>query len=236
MSIISDIAKIVMLIASMVLYVYLFYSIVPRFIMKLSCKKENTRDRGIKKFKYPNGRAVLYEPEFAVRDFITNYVLYTEDGYKYIKCKVASHVNALKYDVYAFDNKDDLIDIVNVLEIVANNEFTDSVLLPPETSYVRLVLRRANDEYASNEILVHYSKKRTISCMAVVAVATAIESIIVYSMIKDFIENSLGVGSHIHEIVVEPVGMVFLTLINSVIVSGLTFLAYRRHCKKVINR
>lgn len=236
MTIISDIAKIVMFVASMVLYVYLFSSIVPRFIMKLSCKKENTRDRGIKKFKYSNGRAVLYEPEFAVRDYVTNYVLYTEDGYKYIKCKVAPHVNALKYDVYAFDNRDELIDIVTVLEVVAKNEFTDSVLLPPETSYVRLVLRRVDNEYESNEILAHYSKKRTVACMVVVAVATALESMIVYSLIKDYVENSMGAGSYVHEIVVKPWGMVLLTLINSAIAAGLTFLAYRRNCKKVINR
>lgn len=233
--IISYIAKILMLIVSMVLYVYLFSAIIPRFIMKLSCKKENTRDRGIKKFKYPNGRCVLYEPEFSVRDYISNYALYTENGYKYVKCKISPGISALKYDVYAFDNQNELIDIITVLEVVGDGEFTESVLLPPETSYVRLVLRKA-DDYSSNEILVHYTKKRMIICASVVAAATAIESIIIYSITKDFFENALGAGRYIYYYVNSSIGMTFLTLINSAIAAGLTFLAYRRNCKKVINK
>ena len=112
-SIIAYIAKALMLITSMVLYVYLFSTIVPKFIMKLSVKRETTRDRGLKKFVYPTGRCVLYEPELSIRKYINNYVLYTENGYKYIKCKIAVGISRLNYDVYAFNNENKLIFLKN---------------------------------------------------------------------------------------------------------------------------
>ena len=85
--VISYIAKAMVLFTSMALYVYLFSSIIPKFIMKLRCKKENTCDRGIKKFIYPNGRCILYETELKIRGYVfiaVIFVSYVLELFKYL--------------------------------------------------------------------------------------------------------------------------------------------------------
>ena len=230
--VISYIAKAIVLFTSMALYVYLFSAIIPKFIMKLGCKKENTCDRGIKKFIYPNGRCILYEPELKIRDYISSYVLYTENGYKYLKCRTAQKINHMRYDVYAFDNKNRLIDIVAVNEVVGYNEYSNDVYLPPETSYARFVLRKADSLYASREIVAVYALWRYIVCASVVAVATAVEAAIIYVISKNIIFDALRLKMQISS----PMLMLIFTVVISLITAGLTVLAYRRKCKRVINR
>ena len=140
-------------ITSIVLYVYLFSVIIPKGIMRIKLKYQGTCDRGLKKFIYPNGRCVLYEPELLIRKYIPLYALYTEDGYKYLKCKATERVSYLRYDVYAFDNRNKLIDIIGVAEAIGADRYTDNVSLPPATSYVRLVVRG-----------VQHIKKQTLLC------------------------------------------------------------------------
>ena len=232
--VVAYIAKAVLLITSVVLYVYLFSKIIPNFIMKVGLKNKNitTRDRGLKKFIYPDGRCVLYEPELAVRRYVKSYALYTEGGYKYIRCKAADGVGNLWYDVYAFDNKNKLIDVVAVAEELSLARYTASVALPPETSYVRFVLRQADNDYSSNEILLGYSKVRYIICSVIVALSTFVESIFMYAILRDFIVNAFN----LHIGLLSPFVMFFVSIGIAALVTALTVLAYFRNSKKVINR
>lgn len=230
--VVAYIAKGLVLVLSMVLYVYLFSAIIPKFIMKLSVKGENTRDRGLKKFTYSNGRCILYETELSIRKYITNYALYTEDGYKYIKCQVSDGIANLKYDVYAFDNRNKLIDIISVTETLGEERFTSSVSLPPETSYARFVLRKVDNEYSSKAIYVNYSIARYIICASIVALATAIESAFIYVVVKDILINALRLKIELSS----SLRMIISTILISLVVAGLTVLAYRRNSKKVINK
>lgn len=237
--IMSYIAKGIVLIMSMVLYVYLFSTVVPKFIMKLRCKV-NTCDRGIRKYKYPDGRCVVYEPEISLRKYVESYALYVRDGYKYITCKTTENVRDMRYEVYAFDTNDKLIDILSVLETV-KNRCTQEVSIPPETSYVRLVIRKVDNEYYSKKVVAEYSTFSYCLCATVVAVATLIESFIVYFLIKDVLTNIYVVNFFIHVLrvkidVMGIFGMFFMAILISLIVAGLTVLAYRRNCKKVINK
>ena len=229
-TVIAYIAKGIVLIMSMVLYVYLFSSVIPQFIMKLRCKV-NTCDRGLKKYKYPNGRCVVYEPEIELRKYVTTYALYVRDGYKYITCKTTARVREIRYEVYAFDINNKLIDILSVLETVKRG-CTQEVSIPPETSYVRLVIRRVDNEYQSKKVIADYSFFRYCLCAIVVAVATMIESFVVYFLANDILIGGLklqmtlmGVG-----------GMIITSIVIGAIVAGLTVLAYLRNCKKVINK
>lgn len=230
--VVSYVAKALVFFTSMVLYVYLFSAIIPKFIMKLRCKKENTRDRGIKKFIYSNGRCILYETELKVRNYVSSYALYTENGYKYIKCKTARNIRHLRYDVYTFDKNNKLIDIIEVNETIDNGEYTNSVLLPPETSYARFVLRKADSFYASKEIIAVYPLWRYIVCGVVVAMATALESAVMYLISRNIIVDALRLRMELST----PIRMTIFTAVISLIVAGLTILAYRRNCKKVINK
>lgn len=230
--IISYIARGIVLIISIVLYVYLFSAIIPKFIMRLSCKGDTTKDRGLKKFIYPNGRCVVYEPEISVRRFVSKYALYTEDGFKYLICKTNSKVKNISYDIYVFDNQNKLRDIIAISETLKKAGYTKAVALPPETSYIRFVLRRADSEYFSNQIIAEYSPKRYWICAVVVGLATLVEAILVYSFAGDLLTKALRLRITINSVG----GMIFMSLIIAAITGGLTVLAYRRYCKKVINR
>ena len=230
--ILAYVAKSLVLVMSMILYIYLFSRVVPRFIMKLKMVKENTRDRGLKRFVYPNGRCILYETELSARRYVGGYALYTEDGYKYIKCKVADDVSLLKYDVYAFDNHDNIIDIIEVTETVDNDRYTSALSLPPDTSYVRFVLRAADKKYLSNKVLADYSVIQYGICAGVVALATAIEAALIYSLLKDILVEGLRIRIGISG----ALGMTVMVLGISLLTAGLTVLAYMRNSKKVINR
>ena len=228
----SYVAKALMLFTSMFLYVYLFSSIIPRFIMKLGCKKENTNDRGIKKFIYPDGRCILYEPELKVRDYVSSYAIYTENGYKWLKAKAAQGVRRIRFDVYTFNNKNELIDIIEGNALIGSDGYSGEMMLPPETSYARFVLRKADSRYASNEVIAVYAIWRYIVCAAVVAMATACESMLIYVLAKDLMINALRIRIELSGLLL----MMVFTVGISLLVAGLTILAYRRNCKKVINR
>lgn len=230
--VVAYIAKGLMLLTSIILYVYLFSSIIPSFIMKLRMKEENTCDRGIKKFIYPNGRCVLYETELDIRKYISSYALFTEDGYKYIKCKAVRGVSVLRYDVYAFNIDNKLIDIIGVNEVLGKDDYTEAIALPPETSYVRFVLRRADNKTISSKILADYPVARYIICAIVVAVATLIEAMIMYAIVKDIFINALRLRIEL----ASTGSMLFAAFFISLVAAGLTVLAYRRNCKKVINK
>ena len=230
--IVAYVAKALVLVLSMILYVYLFSRVVPRFIMKLKMVDENTRDRGLKKFVYPNGRCILYETELSARRYVGSYALYTEDGYKYIKCKVADDVGFLKYDVYAFDNQNNIIDIIEVMEYIDKERYTSALSLPPDTSYVRFVLRAVDKKYFSSKVLANYSIIQYGICAGVVALATAIEASLIYSLLKDILKEGLKIRIGISG----AFGMTVMVLGISLLTAGLTVLAYMRNSKKVINR
>ena len=152
--------------------------------------------------------------------------------YKYIKCTTARNIRHLRYDVYTFDKNNKLIDIIEVNETIDNGEYTNSVLLPPETSYVRFVLRKADSFYASKEIIAVYPLWRYIVCGVVVAMATALESAVMYLISRNIIVDALRLRMELST----PIRMTIFTAVISLIVAGLTILAYRRNCKKVINK
>ena len=230
--IVAYVAKALVLITSMILYVYLFSKVVPKFIMRLKMVNENTRDRGSKKFVYPNGRCILYETELSARRYVSSYALYTEDGYKYIKCKAADDVSMLKYDIYVFDNRNKLIDIIAVIETMNGEGYTSAVSLPPDTSYVRFVLRAVDNKYVSNKVLADYSIMQYGICAGVVALATAIEASLIYSLTKDILVEGLKLRIGISS----GFAMTAMVFGISLLTAGLTVLAYMRNSKKVINK
>ena len=62
--------------------------------------------------------------------------------------------------------------------------------------------------------------------------ATLVEAILVYSFAGDLLTKALRLRITINSVG----GMIFMGLIIAAITGGLTVLAYRRYCKKVINR
>ena len=131
------------LLACIGIYVLLVSRILPRRLLSpqrvgILC------DRGVKKCVFPEGRSVTYEPKLSVRKYVSQYVLFSHDGGKYIKCKIHEKVKSLVYELVIYDRKDEVINTLEITEKMDMSGYTANVMLPPETSYVHLEVRQVN--------------------------------------------------------------------------------------------
>jgi hypothetical protein len=99
--------------------------------------------RGIKKYTYEQGRAILYEPHPSVRKFIPQYLLYTKEGYKYLLCRTDAAVRSISYTLTMLDRKGRVLDVLVVKEN-SHSLPPRPLLLHADTSYVALSIREAN--------------------------------------------------------------------------------------------
>lgn len=183
--IISTVAKVFIFFLSSGLYIFLTVKGIPHFALRHTFVGERTRDRGIKKYVFEDGRAVVCEPELKYRKYVCQYMLISKNKHKFIKCKINSSIRHIKYDVIAYDYKHKLIDIIGVEERMVESEYTESVLLPPDTSYVRFVIRKVDCMFASNRIMVKYNLLSIIIMCALVVLATVAQGIIINYCLED---------------------------------------------------
>lgn len=178
-SIISIVTKVLIFFLSSGLYMFLIMKGIPKFTLKHKSVGVRTRDRGIKKYTFEDGRAVVYEPDFAYRKYVYQYMLLSKNKHKFIKCRVNESIRHIKYDVIAYDNKHKVLDVIGVEERMTDSKYTDSVLLPPDTSYVSFVLRKVDSMFLSSEVKVKYSKTSMIVCACLIILLTVLQGIIV---------------------------------------------------------
>lgn len=130
------------LIAGIYLYMLLISRILPLVLLK-PIVGGTLAERGVKKSVFPGGRSIAYEPKLSTRKYINQYVLFSENGFKYIKCRVNEKVTSLKYELVIYDRKNKAIDRLEITQ-GARDGCTDAVMLPPETSFVHLNLCEFN--------------------------------------------------------------------------------------------
>jgi len=134
---------VVMFVVSIFVYILLASRILPGLL--LSPKLGGTLcERGIKKSVFAGGRSVTYEPKLSLRKYISQYVLFSHNGGKYIKCKINDKVKSLKYVLVVYDRKNKAVSKIEISETVEEEGYTSEVMLPPETSYVHLQLCSVN--------------------------------------------------------------------------------------------
>ena len=227
--IIANVARAFILFISSGLYIFLLKKTIPQLTLKHASVGVNTRDRGIKKYRFDDGRAVVYEPELIYRQYVPQYMLLSKNKDKFIRCRINANVRHIKYDVIAYDNNDKLIDIIGVEERLKRQRYTTSVLLPPETSYISFVLRRVDNMFMSNEVKVKYTKKSLIVCASLIVAATVALGLCVNYCFSDLwqylIFDSLSNGE------------VFIkSAIIGAVAAALTVLVYITKNVKVTNR
>ena len=141
--IIRSVLLFVLIILEFMLYFILVATAAPK-ILRNYCAVRSSTDRGLKKFSYPDGRAIAYEPHPSFRKYVSRYLLFTEDGYKYISCKLDESIKKFKYSVVMFNNRNRVIDVIDVFEVRISSTETSPVMLHPDTSYVALVPDEVN--------------------------------------------------------------------------------------------
>ena len=148
--IINLILLLFLLVLGVIFYFVLMVTVLPK-LLKIESSIRTSSDRGLKKYIYPEGRGIVYEPHPSIRKYVNRYVLYTKDGYKYLKCKLDISVERLNYSVVMFNRFNRVIDVIEVSERNISLGETQAVTLHGDTSYIAFVLDSVNEEWFDRE-------------------------------------------------------------------------------------
>lgn len=142
---VNAICLLILTLISIGVYGTLISSILPKYIIKVRCSVKKSNDRGLKKYTFPSGRGVVYEPHPSIRKYVKRYLLFTHNGYKYFKGLFDFSVKELNYSVVMFNNKNKVVDVINVGEKIYDNLDTKSVPIHQDTSYISFILNSVNE-------------------------------------------------------------------------------------------
>ena len=145
------VAQVGLLISLAALYVFLVACVFPRIFLRPGYDTSVIHDRGLKKYVFPNGRAIVYEPSRFAAKYIKQYILSSNHGEKYIKCKLDKRINSIRFDVIAMDSADRVIEIIQVDDPVMLDGMTRGALLPSNTSYVSVIVKEVNSRIVEAE-------------------------------------------------------------------------------------
>ena len=133
-----------LIIVSLVAFSALLRFVIPLIFLRVKYSVGRSLGRGLKTYKYPTGRAVLYEPHPTIRKYINKYLLFVHEGYKYFKCTVDEGIKSLDFELIMFNNKNKIVDVINVCADIDASATSSEILLHPDTSYVAINLKEAN--------------------------------------------------------------------------------------------
>ena len=144
-------AQVILCLMSLSVYVFLVSNVIPTHIFKIRYDMSDHLGRGLRKFTYPDGRAVTYEPHPSVRKYINKYALFTLDGYKYLQLKNGDVTKSYSARVITFNNRHRIIDILDITESLSVASTSSPIRLNDKTSYIALILNEANGKKICNQ-------------------------------------------------------------------------------------
>lgn len=181
--IINTICLTVLVILEIIFYLILAGKVLPQ-IVRFRYSLSESRDRGIKKYVYPDGRGITYEPRPAMRKYMPRYILFTNNGYKYVKCLLDSGVNSVGYTVVMFNNLNRVIDIIDVKsERTLNNE-TMALLVHGDTSYVDISIFSVNGMMFEKENIAYCKVRDLFTYTAAMSLLCFVELVIVQKILN----------------------------------------------------
>ena len=218
----------ILLFLSLFIFVFLLACLYPRLILKPNYCFLNIKDRGIKKFVFPNGRAITYQPSQQIRQYVNSYILSCIDGKKYIKCELDRSISELSYELVVFDASDRVITVLQISDRVKRCGYTHSVLLPLNTAYVHLILREVDNEKISKEPVAMYRQSRLVAYFAAVICTVVFEVFLLKSNLLSMFGSMLFFSS-------AEDGFTFITaVLIGALYAWVTFLLHRSKNTKVI--
>ena len=176
----------VLVFASLLLYVFSISCLLPHFLLKLQGQAKDIRDRGVRKYLFEQGRAIVYEPAFAIRKYISQYILSTQNGERFLTCKINRRVTSLQYSVSVFDADDRLLTVLDVSDPVDIPEMGRAVPLPYNTAYVSVSVKEVNGMAVASHAPLSLSWIRIGIFALCTVVLTVIEALVVKSVLRFF--------------------------------------------------
>lgn len=168
-------------ISGILLFIFVSACVLPRIFLRPAKANAEPQSRGIKKYTYDNGRAVVCEPPLKVRKYLHQYILSENSGDKFIKCKLDTRVTSVRYTVIPIDANEKILDIIDVEEMITDLGYTKAVILPSKTSYVNLILKEVNGIMIKDRDKVIFSKASVFTYIACSAALSAIISLVIKS-------------------------------------------------------
>lgn len=217
---------------SIAIYFGIVSKVLPQICVRWKKPSGRLGDRGIRKYRFPEGRGIVYEPELRIRKYIKQYTLLSYDGNKFIKCMLEPKVRLIKYDVIVYGPADELLDVISVTERVTVEGYSKAVQLPEDTSYVNVVLRAADDMYRNTEVVIKYSGVSVALLAGFVAVMTVVET---YA-IRILVNKIIGLFSSGWSVYVNDLRFLLHSLVLGIVCGALIALSYFRRTSKVVNK
>ena len=153
--IINTICLSILVLLEVIVYLNVSARLLPR-ILKIRYSVKTSRGRGLKKYVYPSGRGVSYEPAPTIRKYINRYLLFTDNGYKYLKCRLDEAVRDIEYTVVMFNAENKVIDLIDVKSKDITGGALAPVMIHGDTSYVEILLVSVNGKRLENEETTYY--------------------------------------------------------------------------------
>ena len=143
---------ILILIASVAVYVFLMAWVFPRTFLKTEFVAVESHDRGLKNIKETVGRSIVYQPSKQNRKYVPQYVISDRKDKKVLICKTAPNVRYIDYDVVMFNRFNQAFKVVNAKELI-ERERTEKLELDENTAYISLVINAVNEETFKNKVV-----------------------------------------------------------------------------------
>ncbi len=188
-NIVNSVCLAVLILIEIAFYFTVVGVILPKWFIRIRYTVKGSTDRGLKKYTYPDGRGVIYEPHPSIRKYINRYALFTNEGYKYIKCRLDGGVKRLNYTVIMFNNRSKVIDVIDVNEIKPRNCETNAIAIHQDTSYVSLVLNSVNGDRIDRRALLYCGIGGIIVYSVAVSVSSFAQTLFIYGMINLFLNQ-----------------------------------------------
>lgn len=160
------------------LYIFLISSIFPKVFLRPCKANAEPKSRGIKKFIFDGGKAIVYEPQLNVRKYFKQYILSENGGDKFVKCKLDERVKSTRYTVIAMDSGDKILDVIDVEETIFNIGYSRAVILPRKTSYINLIVKEINGAVVADRDKIFFSGWNVLLFTLCSAVMSAVLSLI----------------------------------------------------------
>ena len=183
---------IIIAITSLILYILAVSQWLPSLLIAKRRVSGKITDRGIKKYVFPEGRGVVYEPGRTSRGYMKKYMLFCHNGKKYLRCSFDDEVRSAYFEVLIYDNQNRIIKTADIYETIGETHYSEAILLPDDASHVNLTLFKINGvALPKNSEDVKWLKKhmlkRRLIYASLASLITFIESSFLISVIKYFL-------------------------------------------------
>ena len=175
-NIITCVLSSILFVLSMILYVFATACLLPKIFIRPHYKSDNVCDRGVKKYLFEGGRAIVYEPSQSIRHYVNQYILSDCNGKRYLQCKFDESIKKITYRVLTFNADDKSLGAFEVSESGVKDRTTPNVSLPYDTAYVSIEVKSVNGKNVPGESDIKYSILKIGAFVLLTTIITLIET------------------------------------------------------------